>query len=94
MQKNNCEIIQKLLLGWTNQSKSKINDDIIKLFQPLTQNKSYISKEELEKLLNDILNKLNIEMDKLINNILKAKEIVNSNDINNKTKHNIESNSE
>ena len=94
MQKNNCEIIQKLLLGWTNQSKSKINDDIIKLFQSLTQNKSYISKEELEKLLNDILNKLNIEMDKLINNILKAKEIVNSNDINNKTKHNIESNSE
>ena len=91
---DNNEISQKSIYNETNRVKNNIKINIMKLYQELTYNQSYIAVEALEKFIVNILSNINLEMDEFTKYILKLAGVSGSNKIIEKKEFKIESNSE
>ena len=94
MMKDNNEISQKSIYNETNRVKNNIKINIMKLYQELPYNQSYIAVEALEKFIVNILSNINLEMDEFTKYILKLAGVSGSNKIIEKKEFKIESNSE
>ena len=94
MMKDNNEISQKSIYNETKRVKNNIKNIIMKLYQELTYNQSYIAVEALEKFIVNILSNINLEMDEFTKYILKLAGVSNLSKINEKKEFKIESNSE
>ena len=94
MKINTTEINKKLFLNQANQSKSNIKSHILKLYKELPENQAHISKNDLEKVLNNIWYYVEAEINKICDNLSNAAEITSSNELRNKIDYKIESNSE
>ena len=94
MKINTTEINKKLFLNQANQSKSNIKSHILKLYKELPENQAHISKNDLEKVLNNIWYYVEAEINKIYDNLFNAAEITSSNELRNKINYKIESNSE
>ena len=97
MQKNVKENIQKLIYEQKNQTMTILQNKINKAYKDIIKNNNYLSREDLEHLLKNILSIISTEIEKLLSDCIvtiKEDNNISTDEINTKTEYKIESNSE
>ena len=97
MQKNVKENIQKLIYEQKNQTMTNLQNEINKAYKDIIKNNNYLSREDLEHLLKNILSIISTEIEKLLSDCIvtiKEDNNISTDEINNKKEYKIESNSE